>query len=189
MVELKIPVDVDFGLFSIRWMLPPMYKNAQVTPTRAMHGIAIHQLVIRAIPINTNTVSPIPILKFVMFLVVIFVPIKFIKMNADAVFATYTMDTSYSLAPSASVNTSGRIVHTAVAPVCLSKSDKNRCLFFAITFFCRSGFYLSWCHVIWKSCGHGKAYQKQASAYKKYSLLVVCYAGGDYSRKPAKRMK
>src|SRR5574342_370603 len=99
-----------------------------------MQGIAIHQLFITAIPEKTNTVRPIPILKLVMFFVLIFVPIIFIKTNAKAVFATYTIDTSYSLAPNVWVRTRGRMVQTDVAPICLSKSDKNRYLFFAITF-------------------------------------------------------
>ena len=66
-VELKIAVDVDLGLFSIRWKFPPINKNAHEHPTIAINGHAIHQSVINANPTNTMTVIPIPILNFVIF--------------------------------------------------------------------------------------------------------------------------
>ena len=91
-VELKIPVDVERGLFSIKWMFPPIYKNAQVPPTRAINGIAIHQSVTSDKPIKTKDVAPIPILNFVTFEILILVAIKFITIKAAKVFAMYTIE-------------------------------------------------------------------------------------------------
>ena len=69
-----------------------MNKNAHEHPTIAINGIAIHQSVIIDNPTNTNVVHPIPILNFVTFERLILLAIKFIKINAVSVFATYTID-------------------------------------------------------------------------------------------------
>ncbi len=87
-VELKIPVEVERGLFSIKWKLPPINKNAHVPPTKAINGIAIHHSVTKDNPTKTNVVQPILILNFVILDRSIFVAITFIKINAVKVFAT-----------------------------------------------------------------------------------------------------
>lgn len=87
-VELKIPVDVECGLFSIKWKFPPINKNAHVPPTNAIKGIAIHQSVINDKPIKTKVVAPIPILNFVTFEMLILLAIEYIKTKAANVFDT-----------------------------------------------------------------------------------------------------
>jgi hypothetical protein len=64
-VELNIPVDVERGLFSIKWKFPPINKNAHVAPTSDINGIAIHHSVTNDNPTNTKVVQPIPILNLV----------------------------------------------------------------------------------------------------------------------------
>ena len=134
-VELNMPVDVERGLFSIRWKFPPINKNAHVAPTNDMNGIAIHHSVTNDNPIKTKVVHPIPILNFVTFERWILLAITFIKINAVSVLATYTIEIWYKSPPHLSTIIIGRIVHTAAAPICLSSNDKNRNLFFKITNF------------------------------------------------------
>ena len=108
-VELNIPVDVERGLFSIRWKFPPINKNAHVAPTSDINGIAIHHSVTNDNPMKTKVVLPTPILNFVTFERWILLAITFIKINAVSVLATYTTEIWYRSPPHLSTIIIGRI--------------------------------------------------------------------------------
>ena len=129
MLELNIPVLVDLGLCSMRWKLPPMYRNAHVPPTSAMNGMACHHSPTNSSPTKTKVVMPTPTLNFVTCGIRMRLAMRVITAKAVAVFETYTTDMWCSCPPSCPVIMRGSTVHTAAAPTCRSRSARKRYLF------------------------------------------------------------